>query len=58
MIGPDPGIGVPQEKIVKTGTELIKGEVGKDKDPELPPERHTQGQGQDPVAELVSIGTG
>ena len=58
MIGPDPSIGVPQEKILKTGTEIIKVEVGKDKDPEPPPEKGTQGQGQDPVPKLVPIGTG
>ena len=30
----------------------------KDRDPELPPNRETHGQGQDPVPELVEIGTG
>ena len=30
----------------------------KDRDPELPPEKETQGQGQDPVPKLVQIGTG
>ena len=49
MTGPDPGIGVPQKKTQKTGTELIKVEVGIDRDPELPPEKETQGQGHDPV---------
>ena len=30
----------------------------KDRDPELPPEKETQGQGQDPVPKIVQIGTG
>ena len=38
--------------------QLIKVGVGKDRYPELPPERERQGQGQDPVPELVQIGIG
>ena len=38
------GIGVPQEKTLKIDIEIIKVEVGKDKGPELLPERDTQGQ--------------
>ena len=58
MIDPDPGIGVPQEKTLKTDTEIVKVGVGKDRGPELPPERETRGQGQDPVPKLVLIETG
>ena len=42
----------------ENGYRKIKVEVGKDKGPELLPERDTQGQGQDPVPELVLIETG
>ena len=58
MTGPDPGIGVPQEKTLKLDTEIIKVEVGKDNSPGLLPERETQGQDQDPVPKLVLIETG
>ena len=58
MTDPDPGIGVPQEKTLKIDIEIIKVGVGKDRGPELLPERHTQGQGQDPVPELVLIEIG
>ena len=36
---PDPGIEVPQEKTLEIDIEIIKVEVGKDKDPELLPEK-------------------
>ena len=58
MTDRDPGIEVPQEKTLKIDIEIIKVEIGKDKAPELLPERETQGQGQDPVPKLVLIETG
>ena len=40
---PDPGIGVPLEKMLKIDIEIIKVEVGKDKCPEhTSRERHTR----------------
>ena len=58
MIDPDQDIGVPQENILKADTEIIKVEVGKDKGPELPPEKEKQGQGKDLVPKLVPIEIG
>ena len=58
MIDPEPGIEVPQEKTLKIDIKIIKVKVGKGKGPELLPQKETQGQGQDPVPELVLIETG
>ena len=41
MTDPDPGIEVPQEKTLELDIEIIKVEVGKDKGPELLPEKET-----------------
>ena len=49
-------LGVPQEKILKADIETIKVEVGKDKGPELYPEREKQGQ--DLILKLVPVETG